>query len=43
LIGLFISEGSYKKNYGVTFSSNSITFTFYDTATSGDLTNYKQY
>lgn len=30
-------------DYGVTFSANSITFTFYDTATSGDLTNYKQY
>ena len=30
-------------DYGVTFSANSVTFTFYDTATSGDTTNYKQY
>jgi hypothetical protein len=30
-------------DYGVATSSNSVTYTFFDTATSGDLTNYKQY
>ena len=30
-------------DYGVTFSANTVTFTFLDTASSGDVTNYKQY
>lgn len=30
-------------DYGASYSANSITFTFFDTASSGDLTNYKQY